>query len=298
MLRTVDADVLVLAISASAKYDDKYIYVDFGVGKNRKMLSAHNIQLQIGKEKADVLPVFHAFTGCDTVSSFKSIGKKTAWERWSNFDKVTEAFKVLSKGPEDIDIHTQKLIERFVVLLYHKNSGCTSVNGLRKELLTGGRSIEIIPPTSGALLQHDRRTAYQGGYLWGNASVKQQNLPEAEQWGWCKDNEGQYKPLWSKDPIASKGCKQLVRCKCSGKHGLFKCTGRCSCKGMKQPCTDLCQCKGTCDYSKTFSNKEASIEEAISDNDDDETEDNDNNSEMNESFDNSFSEELEFDLEC
>ena len=67
---------------------------------------------------------------------------------------------------------------------------------------------------------------------------------------------------------------------------------------MKQPCTDLCQCKGTCDYSKTFSNKEASIEEAISDNDDDETEDNHDNSEMNELFDNSFSEELEFDLEC
>ena len=76
MLRTVDADVLVLAISASAKYDDKYIYVDFGVGENRKMLSAHNIQLQIAKEKGNVLPVFHAFTGCDTVSSFKSIGKK------------------------------------------------------------------------------------------------------------------------------------------------------------------------------------------------------------------------------
>ena len=60
MLRTVDTDVLVLAISESAKYDHKYIFVDFGIGENRKMLSAHNIQLQIGKDKADILHVFHA----------------------------------------------------------------------------------------------------------------------------------------------------------------------------------------------------------------------------------------------
>ena len=173
-LRTVDTDVLVLAIAAAANHEFKHIFIDFGVGENRKILKCHSICRNLGYEKAQVLPVFHAFTGCDTVSSFKSIGKKTAWERWNAFPDVTDAFIDLSTGPEDIDSETQQLLERFVILMYDRTSAATSVNQLRKELFTKGRSIDKIPPTAGALLQHDRRAAYQGGHSWGNSAKKQQ----------------------------------------------------------------------------------------------------------------------------
>ena len=79
-----------------------------------------------------MLLVFHEFTGCDTVSSFKSIGKKTAWERWNAFPDVTDAFADLSTGPEDIDSETQQLLERFGILMYDRTSAATSVNQLRK----------------------------------------------------------------------------------------------------------------------------------------------------------------------
>ena len=80
-LRTVDTDVLVLAVALSNMNPTKKIWVSFGVGDQKKMFSAHEIRIQVGPEKAQALPMFHAFTGCDTVSSFKNVGKKTAWER-------------------------------------------------------------------------------------------------------------------------------------------------------------------------------------------------------------------------
>ena len=271
-ISTVDTDVLVLAIAASAQHEEKQIYVQFGVGDNKKILNAHNIRSEIGNEKALALPVFHAFTGCDTVSSFNSIGKKTAWERWNTFEEVTEAFDSLSKGPDDIDSHTQYLLERFVILLYDKTSGCTSINDLRQELFTRGRSIDKIPPTAETLLQHDRRTAYQGGHSWGNASIKMQNLPNAEKWGWWTDKDGSYKPFWTSGAIASKGCIQLVKCFCSEKDGVYKCTGRCSCKKSGQLCTELCKCKGACQHTgNSTENEELDIADEIDE--DDELED-------------------------
>ena len=184
VLRTVDTDVLVLTIAASAQSIDKKIYVQFGVGEHKRIFNVHNIRQEIGTQKALALPVFHAFTGCDTGSSFKSVGKKTAWERWTTYQDVTKAFHDLRTGPDMIDYETLNLLERFVVLLYDKTSGCKSVNELRKELFTRGRSIDKIPPTTGALIPHGRRAAYQGGHCWGKTTAKLQNLPDAENWGW------------------------------------------------------------------------------------------------------------------
>ena len=80
--------------------------------------------------------------------------------------------------------------------------------------------------------------------------VKLQNLPDAGNWGWVKDEDGRYKPFWTSDPISSKACSQLVKCGCGEQNGVFKCTGRCSCKKAKQVCTELCKCKGACKVQK------------------------------------------------
>ena len=166
---------LLPCVGYHALNENKKIYVQFGVGDHKRIFNVHSIRQEIGTQKALALPVFHAFTGCDTVSSFKSIGKKTAWERWGTYQNVTKAFLDLSTGPEIVDSETLNLLERFVVLLYDKTSGCKSVNELREELFTRGRSIDKIPPTAGALIQHGRRTAYQGGHCWGKATSKVQN---------------------------------------------------------------------------------------------------------------------------
>ena len=57
IIQTVDTDILVLVIAAAARCDNKHLQSPI---------------------KALALPVFHAFTDCDMVSLFKSIGKTTA----------------------------------------------------------------------------------------------------------------------------------------------------------------------------------------------------------------------------
>ena len=108
--------------------------------------------------------------------------------------------------------------------------------------------VALIPPTSGALLQHDNRTLYQGGQVWGNSHVKELNLVDPPP-GWIKDQNGKYTPFWTLDTVASEACKQLVKCKCKSKDGAFSCKGKCSCRKIDEDCTELCECKGKCKWT-------------------------------------------------
>ena len=93
-------------------------------------------------------------------------GKNTAWATWKGSEEITPAFVALSSVPtEDRLKDMMPEIERFVTLMYNRTSTCTTVNEARKDLFTRkGRSIETIPPTYGALLEHTKRVAYQAGY--------------------------------------------------------------------------------------------------------------------------------------
>ena len=100
----------------------------------------------LGPERAKALPLFHAFTGCDTVSAFNTKGKKSAWETWKVFDEVTTAFLALYSG-----VPSLRELERIVFLLYDHTSPLTNIDEARLDLFTRkGRSMEAIPPTRAA----------------------------------------------------------------------------------------------------------------------------------------------------
>ena len=70
VLRTVDTDVVVLAVSTVVLLENIQLWIAFGTGKHLRYIPAHQITTSLGAEKARALPMFHAFTDCDTVSSF------------------------------------------------------------------------------------------------------------------------------------------------------------------------------------------------------------------------------------
>ncbi|KAI0229240.1 hypothetical protein LSAT2_020321, partial [Lamellibrachia satsuma] len=128
-------------------------------------------------------------TGCDTVSAFHSIGKKTAWSTWCAFGEVTHAFCALAEGPSEINEDILQCLERFTVLLYDRTSESNSVNEVRKHLFTAkGRKLQNIPPTAAALEQHARRAALQGGYIWGHAHEPRLLEVSPAEWGWTKES--------------------------------------------------------------------------------------------------------------
>ena len=56
--------------------EDTEIWVAFGTGKHLRYIPAHDIAKELGYEKALSLPMFHVYTGYDTVSSFAGRGKR------------------------------------------------------------------------------------------------------------------------------------------------------------------------------------------------------------------------------
>ena len=127
------------------------------------------------------------------------------------------------------------VIERFVILQYDSTSKCKDVNKARKKLFAKNSSVQNIPPTYAALEQNVKRSALQGGHVWGQALVPKPVLPPPTDWGWQRSDDGPYTPLWTTLPEASKTCYELVSCGCKkGKNASLQCTGLCFCEGECQ----------------------------------------------------------------
>ena len=119
------------------------------------------VAAEMNQQVCATLPIFHALTGCDTVSAFCGRSKKTAWNTWKLFPEVTSAFEEFLLAQADSSDSAMAVLERFVVLLYDRTSGIQNVNECKKHLFTQNRSLENLPPTSAALKQHVKQAIYQ-----------------------------------------------------------------------------------------------------------------------------------------
>ena len=110
---------------------------------------------------------WYAFTGCDTVSGFNGRGKQSAWTTWRVFEDISSLFEKYSSYIEEQELLENEiaLIERCTCLMYDKSSVLSNVNECRRKLFTKhGQSVDTIPPTKNALLQHTKRAIFQSRY--------------------------------------------------------------------------------------------------------------------------------------
>ena len=77
---TVDTDVVVIAIRLFSKLDLEELWIEFGTGKSKRFIPIHSFAQQLDTDLCHSLTLWHALTGCDTVSMFSGKGKKTAWK--------------------------------------------------------------------------------------------------------------------------------------------------------------------------------------------------------------------------
>ena len=77
-IRTVDSHVVAIAVGVFEQILADELWIAFGTGKKYRFIPIHELVASLGSMKALSLPFFHAFTGCDTTSSFSSRGKKSA----------------------------------------------------------------------------------------------------------------------------------------------------------------------------------------------------------------------------
>ncbi len=124
-VHTVDTDVVAILVGAyfnltltEAQVD---IWVAFkipiGMGRNFHFYSITAICSYLEEAKSRALPVFHAVTGCDTVSAFKGKSKKSTWQAWLPNEEITATFANLFSYPfEHLEIDSDhfRKIERLI----------------------------------------------------------------------------------------------------------------------------------------------------------------------------------------
>ena len=153
MIEANDTDIVVIAISLKpslAATGLEKMWVAFGKGKQRRWIPIHDLVSAIGPEKTSGMLFFHAFTGCDFVSSFNGKGKKTAWQTWNVRNEASIIFTKLSQYPLKIEESDLQILEKCVVLMYERSSSVASMNEARLALFARKqRSYDLIPPTQG-----------------------------------------------------------------------------------------------------------------------------------------------------
>ena len=192
-------------------------------------------------EKAKALPAFHAFSGADNTGRFARIGKATWFKLFlESDDDVIRALCMLCDDTDVTKDFLQATLARFVCTAYSpKGLQISSIPDLRWHLFCKYMAeSEKLPPTMGALKQHNLRTHVQA------------RLPIPSRFRWThfrmaitRTTMDQLSPTTTDVPPPPKAIIEMVRCQCKG-----NCTSnRCSCKSNNLRCTDLCMCNTHCE---------------------------------------------------
>lgn len=117
-----------------------------------------------------------------------------------NTPGLIELLGDLSRDPAVFNPHSQhmQVLEHFVVVMYNKGCGLERVNEARLRLFASGKKmLESLPPTQAALYQHIHRAMLQASFFLSQATSVHQVIPNFENWGWHKDDNGVWLPLWT-----------------------------------------------------------------------------------------------------
>jgi hypothetical protein len=178
-----------------------------GTTKRKRHIPVHSISLS--EEKRKSLLAFHAITGCDTVSQFAGIGKKTACKI---FETHHHLLQHLGDGLPEKSVLAE--VEAFVCKLYNKNTSEVEINKERAAAFRKTKkSLDSLPPTQDSLNLHSMRANYQT-LVWKKALEPCHTLPPPEECGWQHD-EGTLRPRLMTQEQVSAACLQLAFCGCT-----------------------------------------------------------------------------------
>ncbi|KAE8745985.1 hypothetical protein FOCC_FOCC007347 [Frankliniella occidentalis] len=245
-IRTVDSDVLVLAVSFYGQLQQaglSELWVEIGTGPRHRYIAAHAIAVHLGDQQATALRGFHAFSGCDTVSAFVGKGKKSCWKTWNSNLQTTPAFFELSQPVATLSQTSIDLLVLFCIHLYNGKDTLSLEENRRIFFPKRKANVTMIPPTTDALMLHISRAVFQAGQIWGQAHLTNPTMPSPSQWGWRLEDKT-WVPKWTTLPPIWEACREMRGCGCKGDCS----TNQCSCHRDNLPCFPLCaNCTGvTC----------------------------------------------------
>ena len=94
----------------------------FGIGENIRYYNVNELCLLLTNDICRALPFFHAFTDCDTTSSFYNHSKFKifdAWMKYSQKEDVTNVFKELYNEPLSVTENQLDILEKFIPFVHY-----------------------------------------------------------------------------------------------------------------------------------------------------------------------------------
>lgn len=234
IIRSPDTDVAVLGITLNHAIPAK-LYLDIGSKNQRRLLNLGEIASSLGEMRAGALLGFHAFTGCDAVSSFYGKGKSKGFALFQTDDDSACAMSQLG-STQNVSDSLMDACEKFVCKLYGSNV-ITSVNTLRFELFTRTRAkSRMLPPNKDSLTFHVKRANYQA-FIWKRALEAKPKIDDPPGHGWKITGE-MLEIEWMRLPPAPDAILELMSCNCKR-----DCSNNsCQCRKNNLHCTDACGC--------------------------------------------------------
>src|ERR1700761_7518186 len=225
-----DTDPLVMLTALVSPSSTSTIYfLEPGKGSSGKMLFDSK-SFKYPQYIRDNILFLHAFSECDTTSSFFRQGKlkfvKTL-VRNEELGKVVQVFK--NPNAERQEIEEAGIL--FLVAVYRGKRGDVSLDSLRFELFSkilvrNNFQLASLPHTNDAALQHSLRT-YLQVQMWSG------NPMEPLNWGWKKSDQRLLPVTTCKRPAPETLLKTLS-CKCA-----LGCKGGCSCRKAGIKCSTI-----------------------------------------------------------
>ncbi len=208
-VRSPDSDIFFILLHYAKSFPNTTILFETGKGNNKR-LNITEVAQKYTQQECSALLGLHAFTGCDTCSAFKGIGKVKpikVLQKNPRFSHVLEQLGDSWDIPDDLLVE----VEELTCALYGKPR-FKSVNELRfhllkakcgnKETIDYKKNIDFgtFPPCKASLLEHVRRVNYQVA-IWKHAHIALPEVPSpAENHGWVwKDDV--LEPLWTSGSI-------------------------------------------------------------------------------------------------
>lgn len=209
-IKSPDSDIFFIALHYALQLENATVLFDTGTGNKKRLIDISEIARGYTQDYCTALLTLHAFTGCDSTSSFKGLGKVKAIKL---MQKMPKYVPVLARVGDEWEVSEETIceLESFTCAMYG-HSRFTNINELRlfmlktkcgnSDKLSVSNNVDIasLPPCRDSLEQHVRRVNYQVA-IWKKANIAIPEIPHpTDGHGWVH-RDGHMEPLWTRTEI-------------------------------------------------------------------------------------------------
>ena len=219
-VKSPDSDIFFILLHFAPSLDNIVVFFDTGTGNRKRLINMSELARGFTQLYCIALMALHAFTGCDTSSAFKGVGKVKPIKL---LQKVPRFQSVLARLGDDWEVPVDLMddLEDFTCSMYSKPR-FSKVDELRHftlkqkcgvdAQLSASKNVDMgtIPPCRACLQQHIRRVNYQVG-VWKRANRANPDVPDpTDGHGWTMNGDS-LEPLWTDAEILPQSLVDIMQ---------------------------------------------------------------------------------------